>query len=152
MSPPTSSFGFRTSPATSPRITVELFQSASSSPSVVETTYLGMEFILSANPASSVIDGQALAKPSYVTRPSSCASAAISSSSLNLSPSSPRLNSKDHPACSNSSPPPGASMTPSRETNSVTTTLPISSSFALSVRSSEQRGTIVNYMVDQPIG
>jgi hypothetical protein len=39
-----------------------------------------------------VIDGHALAK---VTRPSSCASAAISLSNLSLSPSPPRLNGPD---------------------------------------------------------
>ena len=41
---------------------VVLFQAASRS--VEETTYLGIEFIFSANPASSSIEGQAAAKPS----------------------------------------------------------------------------------------
>src|SRR3954453_4476948 len=53
------------------------------------------------------------------------------SSSLNLSPSSPRAISKVHPPCLKSSAPPGSSITPSSETNSVTTIFPISSSFAL---------------------
>ncbi len=47
------------------------------------------------------------------------------SSTLNLSPSSPRLNSKLQPPYVKSSAPPGSSMTPSSETNSVTTILPI---------------------------
>jgi hypothetical protein len=42
-------------------LTVELVQSAFSS--VVETTYFGMLFSLSAKPASSVLDGHASAKP-----------------------------------------------------------------------------------------
>jgi hypothetical protein len=40
---------------------LQLFQSAVSN--VVETTYLGMLFILSANPMSSFMDGHAAAKP-----------------------------------------------------------------------------------------
>ena len=62
----------------------------SGSLSVLETTYLGMLLNLSANPNSSVREGQAAAKPAYVTRPSSSPSAAITSSSLKRSPSSPR--------------------------------------------------------------
>src|SRR4029078_9448175 len=52
-------------------------------------------------------------------RPISSASAAIVSSSLKALPSSPRSNSKLQPGYLKSSPP-GASMTPSSETNSVT--------------------------------
>ncbi len=74
---------------------VEFSQSALSS--VEDTTYLGMPFIFAAKPTSSVIVGHAFAKPSYVTRPSSIASASISSSSLYLSPSSPRSNLKAQP-------------------------------------------------------
>src|SRR5262245_293150 len=48
------------------------------------------------------------------------------SSVLNLSPSSPRLNSKAQPPRSKPSDPPGSSKTPSTVTNSVTTRLPIS--------------------------
>src|SRR5256714_6147926 len=120
MLPSSPCFSFPTSSATSPLSTVELFQSASSS--VEETTYLGMLLNLSANSPS--LEGQALAKPSYVTRPSSSASESRVSSSLNLSPSSPRLNSKLQPPYSKSSAPPGSSMTPSSETNSVTTIFP----------------------------
>ena len=104
-------------------MTVELFHSAFSS--VAETTYFGIEFIRSAKPTSSVTDGHAAANPSYVTRPSSCASAAMCSSNLNLSPSAPRLNLNVHPACSKSPAGPGDSNTPSSETNSVTTILPM---------------------------
>ena len=43
-------------------MTEELFQPASAR--VEETTYFGMPFILSAKPTGSVMDGQALAKPS----------------------------------------------------------------------------------------
>src|SRR6266511_4776268 len=120
-SPSCSCFSFATSSATSPLNTVELLQSGSSS--VEETTYLGMVLNLSANSPS--LDGQAFAKPSYVTRPSSRASEESVSSSLNLSPSSPRLISKVQPPCLKSSAPPGSSMTPSSETNSVTTILPM---------------------------
>jgi hypothetical protein len=45
-------------------------------------------------------EGQAAAKPSYVTRPSSVTSAPIISSSLNWFPSSPRSYSKVQPPCS----------------------------------------------------
>ena len=59
---------------------IELFcQSARSS--VVETTCLGIALNLSAN-GSPERDGQAAAKPSYVTRPSSIESASLSTSSL----------------------------------------------------------------------
>src|SRR4051794_6773632 len=88
--------------------------------SVEETTYFGIGFILSAKPTSSVIDGQAAAKPSYVRRPSSIASAAINSSNLNLSPSSPRSKRNAHPPRPPSAPP-GSSITPSSVTNSETT-------------------------------
>jgi len=46
----------------SPPITVELFQSASSALSVVDTTYFGIAFIFLPN-LSSPIDGHAFAKP-----------------------------------------------------------------------------------------
>src|SRR5207237_9764494 len=87
-----------------------------------EMTYLGMVLNLSANSPS--LDGHASAKPWYVTRPSSRASAERASSSLNLSPSSPRLISKLQPPCLKLSAPPGSSMTPSSDTNSDTTILP----------------------------
>src|SRR5919197_2857791 len=48
------------------------------------------------------------------------------SSSLNLSPSSPRENSNAQPPYLKSSLPPGSSMTPSSDTNSVTMMRPIS--------------------------
>src|SRR5208283_144161 len=88
-----------------------------------ETTDFGMLLNLSAN--SPFILGQALAKPSYLTRPSSKALDDIASSSLNWSPSFPRLILNVQPAYLKSSPPPGASITPSMETNSVTIILPI---------------------------
>src|SRR5262245_66603654 len=49
------------------------------------------------------------------------ASHSIVSSSLNLLPSSPRSNLNDHAPSAVPSLPPGSSMTPSREMNSVTT-------------------------------
>src|SRR5207247_3780379 len=79
-------------------------------------------------------DGQAAAKPSYVTRPSSSASELRVSSSLNWSPASPRLNWKDQPPCRKSSAPPGSSMTPSSETNSVMTILAIVDSPQVSMK------------------
>src|SRR5258708_25957702 len=121
MSPLDSCLSFETRATTSPLSTVELFHSAFSR--VEETTYLGMLLNLSAN--SFFMDGQAAAKPSYVTRPSSSASLLRVSSSLNLSPSFPRSILKVQPACLKPTPPPGASITPSSETNSVTTILPI---------------------------
>ena len=51
-----------TSPTTSDEITIELFQVGLCS--VVDTTYLGIAFILAANPTSSSMVGHALAKPS----------------------------------------------------------------------------------------
>src|SRR3954452_15701777 len=144
MSPSSPCFSFPTSSATSPLRTVELFHSASFS--VEETTYLGMLLNLSANSPS--LEGQASAKPSYVTRPSSSASASRASSSLNLSPSSPRLNSKLQPPYSKSSAPPGSSMTPSSETNSVTTTFPTSPLLPLLAAGSP--ASMLNLSVDQP--
>ena len=96
MSPPSSPLirsisAFRSGPSTS-----ELLQVGSVS--VEETTYFFIEFILSAKPASSCMSGQALAKPSYVTRPSSCASWSKTSWSLNAMPSS-SLNWKVQPPC-----------------------------------------------------
>src|SRR6266404_2432396 len=94
---------------------VEFFHSARSS--VVETTNFGRLFILSANPASSFLEGQADAKTSYVTLPKRCASAVNNSSCLNF-PISSLINWKTHFS--------GASATPSNETNSVTITFLIS--------------------------
>src|SRR5438132_7006159 len=142
MTPSTCSFNLPTSSATSPLSTVELFHSAFSK--VDETTYLGMLFIFSAKPTSSATEGQASAKPSYVTRPSSWASASRTSSNLNLSPSSPRLTSKLQPPCSKPSAPPGSSMTPSSDTNSVTTIRPISPPCSLAF----EPGTILNQKVE----
>src|SRR5918999_1762342 len=117
ISPSNSSLSLRTWAVASPLSrTVVLFQSGSVS--VVETTNFGIELNLSANGPSRF--GQAPAKLSYVRRPIRSASARIVSSSLNWFPSSPRSNSKLHPGYLNSSPP-GASMTPSRDENSVTT-------------------------------
>src|SRR5438270_1224377 len=87
------------------------------------TTYLGRLLNLSAKSPSRW--GHASAKPSYVTRPSRRASESSTSSYLNLSPSSPRENSNDQPPYLKSSAPPGSSITPSSETNSVTTIRPI---------------------------
>src|SRR5438309_961730 len=140
MSPSCSCFSFAISSATSPFSTVELFQSGSCR--VDETTYLGMVLNLSANSPS--LDGHASAKPSYVTRPSSRASAERASSSLNLSPSSPRLISKLQPPCLKLSAPPGSSMTPSSDTNSVTTIRPIAPPCSLSF----EPGTILNQKVE----
>src|SRR6185295_6058226 len=122
MSPSCRSLSFATSAATSPVRTVELFHSGSVR--VEETTYLGMLLNLSAKPTSSVLDGHAAAKPSYVTRPSSRASDEKTSSTLNLSPSSPRAISKLQPPYLKLSEPPGSSTTPSSDTNSVTTIRP----------------------------
>src|SRR4051812_49047122 len=123
MSPECSSLSFATAPGTSSLISVELFQSAESS--VVDTQYFGMLLNLSAKPISSVRSGQAAAKPSYVMRPSSRASAPITSSSLNLSPSSPRANLNAQPPWRVPSDPPGSSTTPSTLMNCETTILPI---------------------------
>src|ERR671937_748620 len=84
-----------TSSTTLPESTVELFQSAFLS--VEEMTYFGMLLNLSAK-GSPFLDGQAPAKPSYVTGPSKRASASRSWSSLNLSPACPRGMSKVQPA------------------------------------------------------
>jgi hypothetical protein len=76
------SFSLATAAGTSLEITVVLFHAGSVS--VVETTTLGMLFIFLPNsPVASSIAGHAAAKPSYVTRPSSCTSLASSSSNLN---------------------------------------------------------------------
>src|SRR5918996_3970715 len=136
MSPSCWSLSFGTSALRSVPITVELFHSGSLS--VEETTYLGIPLNLSAN--SPPRPGQASAKPSYVTRPRRSASVAIVSSSLNFSPSSPRLNLKLQPLCSKSSDPPGSSNTPSAETNSVTTTLPMRSSCSLEISGRQSLG------------
>ena len=126
MSPSCLPFKFSTSAAMSPLSTVELVHSGSDN--VDETTYFGMVLNLSANSPS--LDGHAAAKPSYVTRPSSNASDAIVSSSLNLFPSSPRSISKLQPPYLKFSDPPGSSTTPSSDMNSVTRILAICSSFA----------------------
>src|SRR5262249_28448360 len=73
----------------------------------------------------SVREGHAAANPSYVRRPSRSSADARVSSSLNWFPSSPRSNSNDQPSCLYPSPPPGASMTPSSEMNSVIAICPI---------------------------
>src|SRR5262249_31441245 len=110
-----------TSSTTSPRSTVVLRHSGFSS--VDETTYLGSELNLSANSPSTW--GHTGAKPSYVTRPRSKASVAIVSSNLYASPSGPREKSSIQPTRSNASVPLGASTTPSTDTYSVTTILPM---------------------------
>src|SRR4051812_4708149 len=71
-------------------------------------------------------DGHAAAKPSKVTLPRSRASAAMSSSSLNWSPSGPRSNWNAQPPRSRSSAPPGSSKTPSAVTNCETTSFAMS--------------------------
>src|SRR5256712_1627463 len=69
----------------------ELFQSSFFN--VLEATYFAMLLKRSANPSGSFRSGQAAAKPSYVTRPSSRASEARVSSNLNFqSASSPNWN------------------------------------------------------------
>src|SRR6266852_7071776 len=119
MSPLISFLSLETAALMSPPITVEFFQVGFLS--VVETTYFAMLLNLSEN-SSPLRLGQACAKPSYVTRPSNSASLAISSSYLNLSPSSPRLNLNAHPPRPPSAPP-GSAATPSRVMNSETTNL-----------------------------
>src|SRR5216683_7271919 len=126
ISPLISFFNLEIAAFTSPPITVEFFQVGFLS--VVETTYFAMPLNLSEN-SSPLRDGQAWANPSYVTRPSSSASLAMTSSYLNLSPTSPRLNLKAHPPPRWPSKPPGSAATPSRVMNSETTTLPMSFSF-----------------------
>src|SRR3954447_1938929 len=116
------SYWSRSLPIWSTLITVELFQSGLSS--VAETTYFGMLLNLSANSPSR--DGHASAKPSKVVRPSSSASADMTSSSLNWSPSGPRSYLNAQPPRSQSSDPPGSSITPSTDTNCETTILPMS--------------------------
>src|SRR5918912_3399679 len=111
MSWPGCCFSLDTSSATSPLIRLA-FHSASCS--VLEATYLGRLFILSANPTSSVMEGQTAANSWYVTRPSSRAPLANSSSNLYFP-----ISSCQNGGCHS----PGASMTPSRVTNSETITL-----------------------------
>src|SRR3954469_20653892 len=132
MTPSTSFLSFVTSATRSPLRIVEFSQSALCN--VFDTTYFGIVFIFWAKPTLSERLGHAAAKPSYVRRPRSCASASSTSSSLNASPSSPRSNSKVQPPCLYSSPPPGASITPSREMNSVTTMFPTGPLYRRSVR------------------
>src|SRR5437867_5733169 len=124
-SPPSCFFNFDTDSAASPVMTVVLFHVGFVS--LLETTYFGIEFILVANPWSSVRLGQAAAKPSYVLRPRRRPSADVTSSNLNRSPSSPRLNWNTHPPCFVCSDPPGSSMTPSTRSEDHTTILPTSS-------------------------
>src|SRR3954468_22338911 len=131
----------------SPSSTVEFCQSGSLS--VEETTYFGMLLNLSANSPSR--DGHASAKPSYVLRPSRSASDSIVSSSLNLSPSSPRLISKLQPPYLKSSAPPGSSMTPSSDTNSVTTILPILCSFRRECALPSTTYRFINQMVSNEL-
>src|SRR5579884_3873712 len=68
-------------------------------------------------------------------RPSSITSAASSSSSLYLLAPSSRSKRNDHPPCLKLSAPPGSSMTPSSDMNSVTTILPTSVSSLLAMSS-----------------
>ena len=82
--------------------------------SVVETTYLGIVFIFSPNSPVPSMVGHAEANPSYVLRPSSCASLACNSSHLNR-PASSLNHGPDHL--------PGSSNTPSRDRYSVATSL-----------------------------
>src|SRR5512133_3385231 len=127
MSPPSAS---RSAAMSSSETTFELFHSGSRN--VEETTYFCIPLNLSANSPSRV--GHAAAKPSHVTRPSRSASEAITSSSLNLSPSSPRSNWKAQAPRSIPSEPPGSSKTPSIVTNCDTTTGATSASFASSLQ------------------
>src|SRR5580765_4238749 len=138
MSPPSPSRRARTSSRVTTR---ELLQTDSGSSSVEETTYLVEPLNLSANSPSR--EGQCFANSSKVRRPSSIASEPIVSSSLNLSPSSPRSNRNAQPPRSRSSDPPGSSKTPSNVTNSVTTTRAISASFysSLTGRTAGARAT-----------
>ena len=106
---------------------------------------MGIELNLSANSPSR--DGHASAKPSYVTRPSNCASDATVSSSLNLLPSSPRSNSNAQPLWRKSSAPPGSSTTPSSDMNSVTTILPMSN-LLLVVLVPPEPGVFSNYQLN----
>jgi len=94
--PSVSSFSLAISSATFSETTVVFCHCGSVS--VVETTTLGSLLSLSAKGPSR--DGHASANPSYVTRPRSCTSAFISSSSLNWLPSSPRSYSNVQPPCS----------------------------------------------------
>src|SRR5918996_3409189 len=128
MIPSMSSLSFDAASTASPLRTVVLFHSGFSR--VEETTYLGMLLNLSANSPSRA--GQAPAKLSYVTRPRRRASVSSVSWSLNWFPSSPRSKANDHPGYLNSSPP-GACITPSSDTNSVTTNLPIWHSLSVAV-------------------
>src|SRR3989442_510167 len=121
MSPFSVCFSFETDFTTSPLSTVELFQSGFSS--VEDTTYLGMLLNLCANSPS--CDGHALANSWYVTRPSSSAAESRVSSILNLPPSSPCSILNVHPPYLKPSAPPGSSITPSSEMNSVTTIRPM---------------------------
>src|SRR6266511_2463101 len=129
MSPPSGSFNFATSSGTSPSSRLELFQPSGSS-SVLEATYFERLFIRSANPSSSFLEGQAAAKPSYVTRPRSRASLAKSCSCWTCASSSFQY-ALCQPPCSSSPEPPGSCMTPSSVRYSTATTFLISSSFAL---------------------
>src|SRR4051794_23981699 len=110
-----------TADARSPSSTVVLPHDGSRS--VEDTTYFGIWLNLSANSPSR--SGHASAKPSYVLRPSSIAALCIVSSSLNWSPSSPRENSNAQPPCLALSLPPGSSITPSTDTNSLTMMRPM---------------------------
>src|SRR5256886_10298051 len=82
--------------------------------SVDETTYFGIVFIFSPNSPVPSIVGHAEAKPSYVLRPSSCASLFCSSAHLNAPASSLNHGPDQWP---------GSSKTPSSERYSVATSL-----------------------------
>src|SRR2546430_10015397 len=81
---------------------------------VDDTTYFGIVFIFSPNSPVPSIVGHAEAKPSYVLRPSSCASLFCSSAHLNA-PASSLHHGPDHW--------PDSSKTPPSERDSVATRL-----------------------------
>src|SRR2546426_5269579 len=81
---------------------------------VDETTYFGIVFIFSPNSPVPSIVGHAEAKPSYVLRPSSCASLFCSSAHLNCPASSLNQGLDQRP---------GSSKTPSIDRYSVATSL-----------------------------
>src|SRR4029450_12544134 len=117
---PGSCFSLRTASATSPSTSVAFHSSGSTK--VVEATYFGREFILTAHsPSVSSIEGHAAAKPSYVARPSKSASLAKSWSDWYFASSSLKY-AFDQPPSSISPTPPGSCITPSTVTYSAATT------------------------------
>src|SRR5215471_11095256 len=124
MSCPGCCFSFRTFSGTSPLSSVAFHSSGSVK--VVEATYFGRRFILTANsPSVSSMEGQAAAKPWYVTRPKRSASLAKSWSDWYFASSSLKYGFV-HPPCSISPTPPGSCITPSTDTYSAATTFLIS--------------------------